>query len=288
MNLITRAQWGARPATRWAALSTPVPEVWVHHGAGSSADPVAQWRNYQRFHMDANGWSDIAYNYGIGLGGEVLEGRGADRKGGGTGDPEDSRSYSVCFVGNFEIERPTKAALDACAELLRWLIAEGKLRPDFTIHGDRDTNQTACPGRHLYERLSDIRALALTDGDGMPTLDDLDRLRIRFNRREPDAVKTVQDYLRAGGWKPGRSDGKVGARTIAALERAGVGGDPSKLGPPGFARVVFSALGGKLTETPIIEVPGDCTAVEAELAKARGIVADQATRIDAARQALDP
>ena len=122
----------------------------------------------------------------------------------------------------------------------------------------------------------------------MPTLDDLDRLRIQFNRREPDAVRTVQDYLRAGGWKPGRSDGKVGARTIAALERAGVDGDPSQLGPAGFARIVFSALGGKLTETPIIEVPGDCTAVEAELAKARGIVAEQATRIDAARQALDP
>ena len=286
MDMLTRDVIGLRPPTRRTPLSTPVAEVWIHHGAGSSADPVAQWRGYQRFHMDSNGWSDIAYNYGVGLGGEILEGRGADRKGGGTGDPEDSRSYSVCFVGNFEAERPTKAAIEACAELLRHLIAEGKLRADFRIYGDRDTNQTACPGRHLYARLSDIRALALEDP--MPTLDDLDRLRISFNRREPDAVRTVQDYLRAGGWKPGRSDGKVGARTIAALERAGVGGDPSKLGPAGFARIVFSALGGKLTETPIIEVPGDCSAVEAELAKARGIVADQATRIDAARQALDP
>jgi len=113
MTMITRAEWGARQPTRVTALSTPVREIWIHHGAGSSANPIDQWRGYQRFHMDVKGWSDIAYNFGIGRGGEVLEGRGALRVGGGTGSPQDQRSYSVCFIGNFENEHPTREALNA-------------------------------------------------------------------------------------------------------------------------------------------------------------------------------
>ena len=60
VTLITRAEWGAKPPTRVTPLSTPVREIWIHHGAGSSANPIDQWRGYQAFHMGTRGWSFLS------------------------------------------------------------------------------------------------------------------------------------------------------------------------------------------------------------------------------------
>jgi hypothetical protein len=301
VNIITRAEWGARPPTRTTALSTPVREIWIHHGAGSSANPIEQWRGYQAFHMGTRGWSDIAYNFGIGRGGEILEGRGAARVGGGTGSPQDQRSYSVCFVGNFEVEQPTQAALDACAELLAALIDDGVLTRDFTIHGDREKNSTACPGRNLYPRIQQIRsaALAIVDGASSDEGEDMS-LTVRNLRTGHEAYRTGEGWavrfvqqvlsLPALDAYKGPIDGQRSPALNEAITRAktilpGATGTGPAMGAD-LWRELVRVGGGFPAETALVEVPGDCSAVEAELAKSRAMVVAQAQMIAAAREAL--
>jgi hypothetical protein len=167
---IPRSGWGARaPRHRYLIESLPAPEVWIHHEANAmpgdwqpKATEIAEMREIQAFHMKpvdqgGRGWSDIAYNFVIFDSGNVYEGRGWAVKGGHT-ENHNSTSHGICFAGNFQIERPILAALDAC----RQLIAEGKAK-GYVLNrrqptgGHRDTKPTACPGDNLYAKLDYLR-----------------------------------------------------------------------------------------------------------------------------------
>jgi hypothetical protein len=279
LTLITRAEWGAKPPTRVTPLSTPVREIWIHHGAGSSDNPIGQWKGYQSFHMDVRGWSDIAYNFGIGKGGEVLEGRGALRVGGGTGSPQDQRSYSVCFIGNFEVEQPTTAALDACGDLLADLIDKGLLTRDFTIHGDREVNQTACPGRYLYPKIEAIRQAALTvdddEGDDMSlTVNNLRTGETAYRAGESWAIRFVQQVLSlpAVGTYVGPKNGRPSAvldQAVADAKQVLLGREDASptMGADLWRAIV--AQGAQLPLEPAIVPDAKC---EAKLAEIRRIV----------------
>lgn len=65
-TVVSRNDWGARPAKRIDHISEPVPYVIIHH----SYQPAACWtrencraamRSMQLFHQDSNGWNDIGY-----------------------------------------------------------------------------------------------------------------------------------------------------------------------------------------------------------------------------------
>ena len=85
--MVTRAQWNARSPTSVSYLSMPVSYVFIHHGAGPTAACTTQsacsanWKSYQNYHMDTNGWSDIGYSFGVGEDGLIYEGRGWNRTG---------------------------------------------------------------------------------------------------------------------------------------------------------------------------------------------------------------
>jgi N-acetyl-anhydromuramyl-L-alanine amidase AmpD len=76
-------------------------------------------------------------------------------------------------MGNFEINEPTKAQLNALAKLSTALMIRYRINPDSEIYahidddhepyikdvvrtsfiGHRDTGKTACPGKNLYNKL---------------------------------------------------------------------------------------------------------------------------------------
>src|SRR5690606_20314743 len=74
----TRASWNARASSTSSAgrLHMAV----VHHTASTNAYSAAEvpsiLRSIQAFHMDANGWSDIGYNFLVDRFGRTWEGRG--------------------------------------------------------------------------------------------------------------------------------------------------------------------------------------------------------------------
>ena len=171
-----RSAWGARPANQdtWVAKSMRL--AVVHHtGSGESstyaaADVPAMLRAIQAYHMDANGWNDIGYNFIVDRFGRIWEGRqggidtltvGAHAYGLNTG------SVGVVILGDYRAAPPSTAALDAVAQLVAWklfrhgadpawpatvLPRASDRYPAFTpvvltrIVGHQDVGATACPG----------------------------------------------------------------------------------------------------------------------------------------------
>lgn len=143
MEIVTRAEWGARPPTS----VTPVPwskrtEFIVHYSAASKTQTV---KSIQNFHMDTNGWTDIGYNFLTDTKGQLYEGRGWDVLGTHTVGHNTS-GIAICFIGtDADVTDAAKATIRALAEeadrlkgspLKRW--------------GHRDLDQTSCPGDDLW------------------------------------------------------------------------------------------------------------------------------------------
>jgi len=182
--VVARALWGADESIRRAqpSYATSVRYAVVHHTAGESGYTKAQApaivRAIQLYHVKANGWNDIGYNFLVDRFGTVYEGRyggvernvvGAHAQGFNTG------SVGVAVLGTFTGAAPSQAAEDAVARLLAWrldlahvdplstLSAVSSGNPRFpegipvflrAVSGHRDTGFTDCPGDAFYARLN--------------------------------------------------------------------------------------------------------------------------------------
>jgi flagellar hook assembly protein FlgD len=196
--VIRRAQWGADESIVRAkpSYAPRVQFAVVHHTAGtnsySAAESAAIVRGIERYHVLANGWNDIGYNFLVDKYGQVFEGRGggitrnvvgAHAEGFNTG------STGVAVLGNYESHKVSPAAKAALVRLLAWRLDVahvdplGRLtwisggNPKYpagarvnlrVIAGHRDTGPTSCPGAALYAQLPGVaRAVARR---GLPKL----------------------------------------------------------------------------------------------------------------------
>ena len=184
--LTTRAVWGANETIRRAGplYANTLRFALVHHTAGSNtytrAQSAAMVRAIQLYHVRANGWNDLGYNFLVDKYGQVFEGRyggvernvvGAHAEGFNTG------SVGVALLGTYGDTQPTVAARDAIANLLAWRLDVGHVDPTArlswisggnarfpsgtpvplaAIAAHRDTGFTVCPGLALYRQLPTI------------------------------------------------------------------------------------------------------------------------------------
>ncbi|MCP5035017.1 MAG: peptidoglycan-binding domain-containing protein [Actinomycetia bacterium] len=159
LQIVARADWGARPPREVATISTPSIELWLHHSAGPEVG-AAGVRSIQDFHMDNKGWSDIAYSFLIDpADGTVYEGRGAGIRGGHTFG-HNSSSHGICVLGNFEVSALPAGLVVTVAQLVRHGHGRGWW-PSQLSGGHRDVRATACPGHNLYAQISEINRLAI-------------------------------------------------------------------------------------------------------------------------------
>jgi N-acetylmuramoyl-L-alanine amidase len=128
----------------------------VHHTADNGVEAhatveeeYAYLRRIEEYHIRTRGYKAIGYNYLVFPSGRVYEGRGFGKLGAHTlGHNTD---VGVCFVGNFQHQEPTEAALRA----------ERKLRRRLRLHGvrlgkrepHRETFPTSCPGDNIMREL---------------------------------------------------------------------------------------------------------------------------------------
>jgi peptidoglycan hydrolase-like protein with peptidoglycan-binding domain len=100
-------------------------------------------RSIQSYHMDNNGWTDIAYNGVVCPHGYVFEGRGPGHRSAanGTNDSNGS-SYAICYLGG-EGDPFTNEGQQGFSDAANWL------GPPLN-HGHRDWYNTACPGDVIY------------------------------------------------------------------------------------------------------------------------------------------
>lgn len=151
-GFVSRAEAGLRRPTSVSRNITPsLGGVAGHYGGtaqriNSHDDCVRAWRNWQRYHMDTHGWSDIAYTMGFCQHGYVFAGRGAGVRTAANGtNTGNQRYYAATWIGG-EGQTPTRAALDAfewCVLELRKVGAGRKVRPHNFF------KSTACPGHGI-------------------------------------------------------------------------------------------------------------------------------------------
>ena len=192
--IIAREAWaqGAAPAPSAGAGYGAVRLGFVHHTASpngySSADVSAMLRAIWAYHVHANGWQDIGYNFVIDSFGRTFEARA-----GGIDEPVVGAqaggynlvSTGVAVLGDFSAAPVSAPALGALQRLLAWKLSlhgapttgrvSVRVNPAGAIYsrfpgnavvslpriaGHRDADTTDCPGNALYAELSALRQRA--------------------------------------------------------------------------------------------------------------------------------
>jgi hypothetical protein len=181
-----REAWGARAPTETPSVASELKMAVVHHTAGTNDyswnDVPALLRGVQAYHMDANGWNDIAYNFAVDKFGRVWEARagGVDRAViGGHARGFNTGTTGVVMLGSYDQVEPSWPALGAVADIISWKFAvhdvdaryptwfqAGEGSPYYApgswlvlnrIIAHRDVGLTACPGAYLYQYLDVFR-----------------------------------------------------------------------------------------------------------------------------------
>ena len=198
--ILTRASWGADERIRRRRkpdYADAVRFAVVHHTAGSNSYTRAQSasivRGIERYHVLANGWDDIGYNFLVDKYGQIFEGRwgGVDRNVVGahaqgfnngllgrradrqrTTRPRSrrlrGRRWSRSSRGAWTWRTSIRSRPSAGARRGTRRYPAGRMVTLRTISGHRDTGFTTCPGSQLYGELPSIaRAVAQT---GLPKL----------------------------------------------------------------------------------------------------------------------
>jgi N-acetylmuramoyl-L-alanine amidase len=193
-KIVPRSGWNAnekivRAAPRYAPV---LRFAIVHHTAGSSSyrpeESAAIVRGIELYHVKANGWNDIGYNFLVDRYGQVFEGRGGGVQRnviGAHAEGFNTGSVGIALIGTYSSKAPTADAENALGALLAWrldvahvdpasssMITSGgnaKIRAGAGVYlraisGHRDAGFTACPGNALYARLGQLREIALTTG----------------------------------------------------------------------------------------------------------------------------
>lgn len=153
VQLITRAEWGARAARSWTAIDAQYgstghwegPEMgwpWDHSSCYTKV------RGIQAFHMDSRGWVDIAYS-AIACGhGYLFEGRGPNKRTAANGtNTGNNTAYAVCYLGG-ERDGFTSEGERAMLAGFNWLQRTGAA--GIRRNGHRDWKSTQCPGDEIY------------------------------------------------------------------------------------------------------------------------------------------
>lgn len=158
MNLITRTIWGARTPKRRIRGNLSKPSTAHWNGPVLKVSGSITWdhskcaslvRGIQNYHMDAKGWSDIAYNFIECPHGYTYEGRGLNVNNGANGTNDGNRtSHAVMCLAGEENPFPDseKSEFRECVKY----IADHTDAPDRCI-GHRDHKATACPGNERYD-----------------------------------------------------------------------------------------------------------------------------------------
>lgn len=118
----------------------------------SQAACSQEMRIIQNFHMTKASYDDIAYNYLVGNDGNVYEGRGCKYQG-AIARGVNAGSINIAFMGVFNKDLPSQAALDAAKLLLDKLKTDQKLKENYKLFGHRQMSPTLSPGDALYAEI---------------------------------------------------------------------------------------------------------------------------------------
>lgn len=210
IDLVTRAQWGARaPKGSYSTLRS-TEGVKVHY-TGGRVDPgivgdhdrcVLAVRAIQRMHMDGNGWMDIGYSMVACPHRKVFVGRGPKHLPAANGPGLNTGHYAVLgLVGNAGLVEPTDGLLLGILDAIAYLREHGGAGAE--IRGHRDGYATDCPGGPLYAWVKrGAPRPGVTSPKGPSKEDLVSDLPLLREGDENWDVKTLRALLVARGGRP--------------------------------------------------------------------------------------
>jgi hypothetical protein len=170
----TRSQTGLVPPTNvtFVRLSART-EFFVHYEGAtpltqSHSECAAKVREFQRFHMEQRGWSDIGYNFLVCQHGTVFEGRGWTAVGAHCPDHNTTGIGAQFMIGGSQ--EPSDAAKAAMHEL--YLEACRLTGKTLAKKGHRDGFATECPGAAAYAWVKAGMPAPITEENDMPLTPD--------------------------------------------------------------------------------------------------------------------
>ncbi|GAB4011549.1 N-acetylmuramoyl-L-alanine amidase [Nocardioides ultimimeridianus] len=185
--LHSRRDWGANPKLLNGTIErvTSIRQVHVHHTDNANdytrGDVPAMIRSIYRYHTQTMGWSDIGYNFLVDKFGRMWVGRSGSTTKMARGAHTlgfNHCSVGVAVLGNFQAGQPNELIYSGIAGIAAWKLTNWRRNPHGriwvtstgsdkfragrrvqlpVIDGHRDTNDTDCPGQHLYAHLDRIR-----------------------------------------------------------------------------------------------------------------------------------
>jgi N-acetylmuramoyl-L-alanine amidase len=172
MNFVTRSEWGARPpraTTRLSRVDTMVAHYTANNAdeRASHANCAVRVRGVQNYHMDHNGWNDIAYSFLVCKHGYVFEGRGYRNRTAATG-ADNNHTLAVSFLGDDTVGRDdvTDAGRTAFVQITQEI--QRRWRKRMLYRGHRDFTATTCPGDELYRYIRSSRFAARVNPQRLP------------------------------------------------------------------------------------------------------------------------
>jgi hypothetical protein len=190
-HIISRAEWGARPAACVPDVASTLLAAVVHHTAGSNdyqtvAQAMQQIRNDQAYHIDGRGWCDIGYNFIVDKWGNLYEGRansGTEPVIGVHAGGFNTGTVGIAMLGSYDTVAPPAALQESVAQVIAWRLGAYYRDPLSTVGyttwggdtsrfpagtrldlpvvvGHRDVDVTACPGNSGYAALGWIKSRA--------------------------------------------------------------------------------------------------------------------------------
>lgn len=206
----SRATVGLRAPKSAPRIPGPVTSVTVHYngpkvGIDASA-PHSRCRNFwvgvQRFHMDTQKWSDIAYTMGVCQHGIVMAGRGKGVRTAANGTSKGNDTSYAIFVMIGGDEKPTSEALAAVRAGMNALGED-------TPKSHNQWKATGCPGASLTQWVRDGASVPIppapeereynTDLDALVEIKDILGITVGQVMDPPDRQRIVAEVRRLKG-----------------------------------------------------------------------------------------
>lgn len=222
MKLVTRSDLGWPPSAAAdlpTALGVKVHYEGTHVSIATHEGCVQEWRNIRASHLanTAEGYVDVAYNFGVCKHGYVFEGRGLRKKTGANGNSAlNTAHYAVvCFLGDSGDTEPTE---DMKLGLLAAIVYMRNNGAGQEVKGHRDGYATSCPGEPLYAWVKGFGSQPTPTNPSSPAPTPnhpWPGVYISLGSKG-DIVRTVQARLRERGWTIG-VDGQFGPQTDSVV-----------------------------------------------------------------------
>lgn len=170
LDIIPRGNWSiCAPIVSRLEPMGQVTRITIHHegmeveSVSSTSAVKEQLRKIQASHKERLHAGDIGYHFIIDCNGRVWEGRPIKYQGAHAGNGDANRgNIGIVLMGNFEVQKPTRAQLDSLRALTSYLMSKyhvtsSRLYTHREIRAKYGIGDTECPGRYLQREVDMMR-----------------------------------------------------------------------------------------------------------------------------------